>query len=145
MPHSRADLVRLLNHARHTTDQLKLANQLVEDFNAQWDEHPHSAMERLEWVVKELPLALSHALARRIVENWKQKPSYRPDAGGSADHCYLSALILSANYDLADPAWAKNVLPYTLDKELGGDRLKSLPDGAEREKLVRALAPLLPK
>jgi len=89
---------------------------------AYWDVHPHSAMEMLEVFAHCLPVDLAHSLVRSVVLGWREKPKYDPDAGGTADHCYMSALILSENYDLAEHPWAERVLPHTLDKELNYER-----------------------
>ena len=86
--------------------------------NAYWDEHPHSAMEMLEATVKNLSIELAKPLVREVVLAWRNKPGYDPNAGGNADHCYLSALILSDNFDLAEHPWVERVLPKTLNKEL---------------------------
>jgi hypothetical protein len=114
--------------------------QLIPLLTDYWDLHPHSAMEMLEFVTVRLPLPLAHATVRQVVTAWKKKPTYYPEAGGSADHCYLSALILSENFDLADQPWATRVLPSTLAKELNYPRFDRIRDGAAREALVRALA-----
>ncbi len=75
-------------------------------------------MEMLEATVKNLSIELAKPLVREVVLAWRNKPGYDPNAGGNADHCYLSALILSDNFDLAEHPWVERVLPKTLNKEL---------------------------
>jgi hypothetical protein len=111
-------LVNQLRTSDDANEWRKLSMDLIPIFTAYWDVHPHSAMEVLEAAVHNLPLELAHPLVRTVVLAWRKKATYSPDAGGTADHCYLSALILSENYDLAEHPWAKRVLPYTLDKDL---------------------------
>ncbi len=118
----------------------ELSEQLVPVLIAYWDVHPHSAMEMLEAATLRLPLSLAHAMVRTVVTEWKKKPNYAPTAGGGADHCYLSALILSENFDLADRPWAATVLPQTLDKELNYPRFERMRDGERRQALVREIA-----
>jgi hypothetical protein len=67
-------------------------------------------MEMLEYTVNNLTVSMANPLVRSVVRGWRQRPNYSPDAGGNADHCYLAALILSENYDLAEPEWASRVL-----------------------------------
>jgi hypothetical protein len=97
-------------------------------------------MEMLEVSTMRLPLSLAHAFVRKVVLGWRKKATYNADAGGGADHCYLSALILSENYDLAEHPWAERVLPYTLDKELKYPRFDRMRDAARKEAIVRAIA-----
>lgn len=118
-----------------------IALELVPPMIDYWDVHAHSAMEMLEVCAMRLPVSLAHALVRSVVLGWRKKPTYSPDAGGSADHCYLSALILSENFDLAEHPWIENrVLSYTLDKELKYSRFNRMRDGARKEEIVRAIA-----
>lgn len=106
-----------------------------------WDVHPHSAMEMLEVCTMRLPVPLAHAFVRSVVLGWRRKPTYSPDAGGGADHCYLSALILSENFDLAEHPWIEGgILAQTLDKELKYSRFNRMRDGARKEEIVRAIA-----
>jgi len=138
-----SELIKLTGRLPEVTkpEELRqLGQQLIPLLTEYWDHHPHSAMECLERVATVLPLPLAHAIVRQIVAAWKKKPTYDPDAGGPADHCYLSALILSENFDLADQAWAARVLPSTLSKELKYRRFDRMPDGPAREALVRAIA-----
>jgi hypothetical protein len=135
-----SDLIQRIGSAGNAPEARSLAEHVVPGLIAYWDRHPHSAMEVLEWAVREMPLALSHAVARRVVEAWKRKPTYDPDAGGSADHCFLSALILSENLDLADPEWARRLLPRTLQKDEDGRRLQGKPDADARLEIVRVLS-----
>lgn len=93
-------------------------NRLVPLLIAYWDIHPHSAMESLEYAARVLPLSIAHSVVRQTVMAWRQKSTYDPDAGGNANHCYLSALILSENYDIAEHPWADNILNKTLRKDL---------------------------
>ena len=126
------------------TDDLRelrqLSQQLVPLLTEYWNVHPHSAMEMLESATFAFPVSLAHALVRDVVTNWKKNPTYSPEAGGSADHCYMSALILSENLDLADEGWSDRLLPRTLNKELGYPRFDRMKDAAQREAIVRAIA-----
>ena len=133
-------LVERIDRSDDDSELRELARELVPVLIAYWDVHPHSAMEMLEWSVIRLPLSLSHALVRRVVSRWREKETYDPKAGGSADHCYLSALILSENLDLAEHPWVDDVLPRTLDKELKYPRFDRMRDAARREAMVRAIA-----
>jgi hypothetical protein len=133
-------LAHRLSEATEPEELRQLSQQFIPLLTDYWDLHPHSAMEWLESLAMKLPLPLAHAVVRQVVMAWKKKPTYDPDAGGGADHCYLSALILSENYDLADHRWAARVLPYTLDKELKRPRFDRMRDGPAREALVRAIA-----
>jgi hypothetical protein len=94
-------------------------------------------MEMLEVFAHCLPVDLAHPLVRSVVLGWREKPTYDPDAGGSADHCYMSALILSENYDLAEHPWAERVLPPTLDKELNYER--PMRDADRKRALVQRI------
>jgi hypothetical protein len=118
IPMAASKLVNQLRTSEDPKEWRKLSVDLIPILTAYWDVHPHSAMEVLESAVHSLPLELAHPLVRTVVLAWRKKATYSPDAGGAADHCYLSALILSENYDLADHTWAKRVLPYALDKDL---------------------------
>jgi hypothetical protein len=135
-----SELTRQLEQSQESDEIRQLAQQLIPVLIAYWDVHPHSAMEMLEWTVMCLPLPLSHAVTRKVVAGWKAKETYDPQAGGSADHCYLSALILSENFDLADRPWVDEVLPTTLRKELKYPRWERMRDAEPREALVRSLA-----
>ena len=119
-----------------------IVDEMVPLVIAYWDAHPHSAMEMLEVTVSFLPVRLAHALVRLVVRGWKAKLNYNPTAGGSADHCYLSALILSDNYDLADQPWGADLLPSTLNKELSKSysRFDRYRDGEAKKRIVEALA-----
>ena len=77
-------------------------SRLVPLLKASWS-HPHSAMELLECAAEVFPLALAKELVYEVVREWKEQPSYGWAAGGSASHCYLSALLLTGNVALADP------------------------------------------
>ena len=111
-------LVSLLQASEDPDEWAHISTKLIPVLIAYWDEHPHSAMEMLEVTVKNLSIELAKPLVREVVLAWRNKPDYDPDAGGNADHCYLSALILSDNFDLAESPWVKRVLPKTLEKEL---------------------------
>jgi hypothetical protein len=97
-------------------------------------------MELLEYCTMQLPVSLAHAFVRKVVLGWREKATYNPDAGGNADHCYLSSLILSENFDLAERPWVDRVLPYTLDKELNHSRFERMRDGARKEAIVKVIA-----
>lgn len=135
-----SELVKRIDRSDDESELRELAGELAPVLVAYWDVHPHSAMEMLESSVLRLPLSLSHALVRKVVSGWREKETYDPEAGGSADHCYLSALMLSENFELADRPWVDTVLPYTLDKELKYPRWDRMRDGARREVLVRSIA-----
>ena len=113
-----SELVSLLQVSEDPNEWANISIELIPMLIAYWDEHPHSAMEMLEVTVRNLPIKLAKPLVRGVVLAWRNNPDYDPDAGGSADHCYLSALILSDNFDLAESPWVERVLPYTLDKDL---------------------------
>lgn len=104
-----------------------------------WDVHPHSAMEMLWYAVERVGLESSHALGRLVVRGWQAKPGYSPDAGGNADHCYLSALLLSNNFDLAEQSWVQGILErnnwYSPDF-FNYDRMK---DGERRRPIVEEI------
>ena len=134
-----SSLCRELRELENPRDLPRIAKELTEVMSAYWGVHPHGAMEMLEVCVKLLPLPLAHAVVRRVVQVWHQEDSYDPKAGGSADHCYLSALILSENFDLADRPWVEDVLPKTLEKELSSSRFSGMRDGKKKEALVRGL------
>ncbi len=115
-------LVSLLQSSEDPDEWANISTELIPMLVAYWDEHPHSAMEMLEVTVHSLPIELAKPLVCEVVLAWRNKPDYDPDAGGSADHCYLSALILSDNFDLAEHPWVERVLPQTLNKELNYKR-----------------------
>lgn len=81
-----------------------------------WDQHPHSAMESLESIAHALPFKFAQVAIREIVMQWKSKANYSWRAGGSADHCFLSALFLSGNEDLAEETFVANCLSSILEK-----------------------------
>lgn len=105
--HKEADLLR---QTEDPSEWRVISIELIPLLTAYWDVHPHSAMEMLEYTVNNLPVSLANPLVRTVVRGWKQRPNYSPDAGGNADHCYLAALILSENFDLAEPEWASRVV-----------------------------------
>lgn len=135
-----SELSGKLNNSEDPSEWRELAHELAPLMVDYWDIHPHSAMEMLEYSAMRLPLSLAHAFVRKVVLGWRQKETYNPDAGGGADHCYLSALILSENFDLAERPWVDRVLPYTLEKELKYSRFDRMRDGSRREAIVRAIA-----
>jgi hypothetical protein len=77
--------------------------ELVRNLIGSWTEHPHSAMEMLLVVARVYPLAFANSVVASAVTAWKGLPDYSWKAGGSADHCFLAALALTANGALADP------------------------------------------
>ncbi len=111
-------LVRLLEASEDLDEWANILTELTPMLIAYWDYHPHSAMEALEQAVLNLSVELSKPLVREVVSAWRKKPNYDPNRGGSAGHCYLSALILSDNFDLAEYPWAEKELPSALEKEL---------------------------
>jgi hypothetical protein len=125
---STTDVLREIEKSDDRDAIRSLAEQLVPLLVAYWDVSPHSAMESLLSAARDLPLALAHPVVRMVVRGWRQKPTYDPTAGGSADHCYLAALIFSENYDLAEHPWADNLLASTLHA-WGRDRSDSMRDG----------------
>lgn len=129
-----------LTDAKDANERREIARKLVPLMDAYWDLHPHSAMEMLQYIVMRLEVSLASAFVRQVVSGWKRKDSYDPTAGRSADHCYLSALILSENYDLADQPWAQEVLPRTLSKELNYSRFDEMRDGDRKEAIIRSIA-----
>lgn len=135
-----SELVALLEKTEDPKERHALANEVVPVLVAYWDVHPHSAMEMLEYTTFRLELSIAHAVVRSVVQEWKKKPTYDPTAGGSADHCYMSALILSENYDLADQPWGQEMLFETLGKELHYSRFERMRDSQKREEIVRGIA-----
>jgi len=140
VPGKVSQLSHRLEQVEDAAERRALVEQLLPLMDAYWDRHPHSAMEMLECTARRLEVSLAHAFVRKVVLGWRQKPGYDPRAGGAADHCYLSALILSENYDLADQPWASEVLPRTLSKELDYSRFDRMRDGARKEAIVRGIA-----
>lgn len=139
----RSEASRLCKELEQTEDAQEwkaIVQELVPVMIAYWDVHPHSAMEMLEVGTMRLPVSLAHAFVRQVVSGWKQKTSYNEDAGGGADHCFLSALIFSENVELVDPGWVERVLPYTIDKELKYSRFERMRDAKHKESIVRAIA-----
>lgn len=132
-----SELTSQLQSSEDPAEWRRISAELIPIVTAYWDVHPHSAMEVLEYAVLHLPVDLAHALVRSVVLAWRKKPSYSPDAGGAADHCYLSALILSENYDLAEHPWVERVLPGSLDKDLKWSR--EMRDRERKLALIRAL------
>jgi len=138
---TRRDSWALIEKVRTSEDSKELreiCRNLTPLLIAYWDIHPHSAMESLECVARDLPLPLAHSVVRQVVTAWRQKATYDPNAGGSADHCYLSALILSENYDLAEHPWADSLLESTLRKDLSNG-YRQMKDKDQKIKLVRNL------
>lgn len=86
-----------------------------------WKEGPHSSMELLVCAAEAYPLPIANRIVREVVSNWKVRDDYSWSAGGSADHCYLAALCLTANSDLADTDLVvkckKTVLSIYSDKD----------------------------
>jgi len=81
-----------------------------------WDQSPHGAMETLECIAEVFPIAMAKEIVREIVLDWKSRPNYSWRAGGSADHCFLSALLLSGNGDLADDDFLEECLKSVVEK-----------------------------
>ncbi len=81
-----------------------------------WNDHPHSAMELLECIAEVYPIKVAHALVREIVLDWQSRKNYSWKAGGSADHCFLSALLLTGNGDLADDDFISKCLDSVIKK-----------------------------
>lgn len=136
-----SELAQGLEHTEDLQRLKVITRELIPWMIAYWDEHPHSAMEMLEFCTMRLPVSIAHAFVRKVVLGWRQKPTYTPDAGGNADHCYLSALIFSENYDLAEHPWVESrVLRSTFDKELKYPRFDRMRDGTRKEQIIRAIA-----
>ena len=132
-------LVEQLRRSGCTDEWERISDDIEAPLISYWDVDPHSAMEALEQTVLSLPVDLARPLVCRVVSGWKRNPSYSPDAGGNADHCYLSALILSDNYQLADRDWARLVLPRTLKKETRYRNESTVRDYGRKRKLVRVI------
>ena len=115
-------LMSLLCASEDPNEWANISAELTPVLIAFWDVQSHSAMECLEQAVLNLSVELAKPFVREVVLAWRNKPDYDPDAGGNADHCYLSALILSDNFDLAEYPWVEKVLPKTLEKELNYKR-----------------------
>lgn len=77
-------------------------DEIVSNLIEGWQEGPHSSMELLVCAAETYSLPIANRIVRKVVTNWKQRDDYSWSAGGSADHCYLAALCLTANSDLAD-------------------------------------------
>ena len=101
-----------------------------------WYQSPHNAMELLVLAATELPLELAHPVVRLVHRGWLEAPTYDPSAGGNADHCYLAALILSDNFDLAPQPWARDVLPKTT---YWLSRTKDMPDAEQKHTLMASV------
>jgi len=114
----------------------KLVPMLVEC----WDLDPYNAMEALEGTALALPLDLARDAIKVSVEAWRKKPNYRAEAGGAAGHCYLSALILSGNYGMAEHPWADKLLEYALGKDTNPDyEPRKMKDRTRKIAFVTAL------
>jgi len=109
-----SDMLRAIRESDDPEALRSLAEHLVPLLVAYWDAHPHSAMESLLGAARDLPLGLAHPVVRMVVQGWRGKPTYDPTAGTGAQWCYLAALILSENYDLAEHPWADDLLAGTL-------------------------------
>lgn len=133
-------LAQRIDNSDDPKEWRNLTKELIPWIILFWDVHPHSAMEMLEYITMRLPVSLAHAFVRKVVLGWRSKDSYDPNAGGGAGHCYLSALILSENFDLAEDPWVERVLSYTLDKELNYPRFDQMRDGVRKEAIIRAVA-----
>jgi hypothetical protein len=132
-----SEIATRIRESENPEEWRDLCSDVAPLMTAYWDVHPHSAMEMLEALALDLPLSLAHPLVRNVVLAWRAKSTYDPDAGGNANHCYLSALILSENYDLAEHPWAERVLPYTIDKEVNYER--RMRDRDRKRALVESL------
>lgn len=138
-------LLELLRDSENPDEWIDISTELTTLLAMYWDIHPHSAMEALEQTVLSLPIKLAKPLVSKVVQTWKSKSNYDPDAGGSADHCYLSALILSDNYALADQPWAKQILTRVLEKEMRppkygpNHRASNMRDYDQKQELVKTL------
>jgi hypothetical protein len=133
-------LARLIDNSEDPKEWNNHIKELIPWLIAFWDVHPHSAMEMLEFTTMRLPIPLAHAFVRKVVLGWRKKDTYNPNAGGGAGHCFLSALILSENFDLAEDALLDKELTYTLDKELNYSRFDRMRDGERKEAIVRSIA-----
>lgn len=133
-------LVDLIDQSENPNDWNKHTKELIPWMILFWDVHPHSAMEILEFTTMRLPISLAHAFVRKVVLGWRAKDTYNAYAGGGAGHCYLSALIFSENFDLAEDPWLETVLTYTLDKELNYSRFDRMRDSVRKEAIVRSIA-----
>lgn len=92
-------LENLNDDSRWKAHKTKIVS-LLSDY---WDFHPHSAMEMLAVIATKCPFSILGSIVREVVTNWRAKPTYSWSEGGSADHCFLYALIVSDNSDLAEP------------------------------------------
>lgn len=141
-----SDAWKLIRRAEAVEDDTELkavAGKLVPMIIASWDVSPHSAMEALESTSLALPFNLARTVIRESVEGWRKKPKYKDAADNAASHCYLSALILSDNYDLADHPWADRLLGYVVEK----DTSPSYPPRKmkDRDRKIALLTALRPK
>ena len=134
VPRVTSELVNQLGSTKKADEWRRIARDLVSPLSMYWDVHPHSAMEMLESAVRELPVSVAQPMVREVVREWRKNPSYDALAGGSAGHCYLSALILSDNYDLAEPELVKAELSGCLKKELAENR--NWRDAEEKRRLL---------
>jgi len=136
-----AEVLRLtwnmIRAAEHTDDEKQLhqlAGDLVELIVTTWgDANPHNAMESLEGAAIALPFPFAHTVIREATLAWRKRPDYNPEAGGNADHCYLSALAMTENYDLAEHPWADRVATKCVQKDYQHHEMKM------RERKVRAM------
>ena len=76
---------------------------LTEALDLEWDRSPHCAMEALEYAAVVFPWEMAKVLVRDSTIAWTRKANYAWTAGASADHCFLSALLLTGNGDLVHP------------------------------------------
>lgn len=102
----------------------KVIKSLIEG----WSEGPHSSMELLVCAADAYPLPIANKIVKNVVTAWKGHPDYSWVAGGSADYCYLAALCLSANGNLAEPGLVakckETVLSiYTIQENIHKERL----------------------
>lgn len=100
-----SEIPEILREVENTNDLTVLDDKyqdILPKLKKYWDVHPHSSMEYLQNAAEKFPLEIARKLIREVVLDWKKRPNYSWQAGGNADHCFLSALFLTGNYDLAE-------------------------------------------
>jgi hypothetical protein len=135
-------LIRRAEAVQDETELKDMAGKLAPMIIASWDVSPYSAMETLEGTTLALPLNLARTVIKESVEGWRRKPNYKASAHNDAGHCYLSALILSGNYDMAEHPWADGLLAYVLDKDTSPSYVpRKMKDRDKKMALLMALQP----
>jgi len=112
-----------------------------------WFENPHSAMKCLESAALVYPLMFAGKLVDTVVTTWKVLPNYSWQAGEDADHCYLAALCLTGNVNLAEQdllaKCTQTVLKLYMDKSQLSPLIDMCDKDSKMKLLIDALMPPL--